>query len=272
MSAMVLCAASCKNKAENAEGKRLARVYDPQTEEAEQNYWGFYWTGNRLDSISVFLLDPGQGICNETFVYDENGHIVSSAYAGHNTEYTYDGDKIVKIFSKLSNEMFACFNVTYEFEYQGDRISRVLRTLETAIIGEEPTSNAMYTAYTWEGDKLVKEESGIVENGVMGPINYVQYNTYDDNHNPYYKEGFMDFVNMFYPVPPFVNAYICSHNLLSVTSVKVDSTGATTDTAFASTFSYTYDEDGYPITGKCIHRNMMADSTVSYNLAFEYVK
>ena len=273
MAALVLCAASCKKN--NTNTKKIESVGYSENGTVKK-LLTFHWSEDQLDSLGVCYLGDSNGYPFEYFTY-QNGRVASSTFGDHDsdyytTEYTYDGDKIVKISSRINFEWLDYFNITYAFEYQGDHISRILYTQESARNGMDTTGFTYYSLCTWEGDNLVKEESGSMVDGVAGPVTEIQSYTYDNNINPYYKEGFMDFVTMFNPKPVLEKAFLCPHNILSTTVFKADRTGAVADTVSASTFSYTYDEDGYPTAGQYIRRDIESNETVSYSLAFEYVK
>ena len=255
--------------------KRIARIDEVITDSLgvetiePQEVWN--WEGNVLKSIDY----PSWDDWSEVFTY-ENGHIASSIFDGDVTYFTYNGDKLVKMETTfMENDTIGRNYITYSFEYQGDRISKIVVYHQTEgdkallnnplrfvlpqgvsdLIMENMTQSiakatrdgghetvAGITEYTmnWDGNNVTKidmKETYI--NYGSDETEGVMNLTYDDKHNP--MQGIIYFEKMFFD--PF-NIWEC--NILSPNNVLTSQNSISEGTNDNHTYQYTYDADGYP--------------------------
>ena len=267
MAALVLCAGSCKKEKEDTNTKKLTRIHGLTVDGTDWNYLTYHWTDNLLDSIGFFYMRDSDGYHAEHFTY-ENGRVVSAVWDNYTITYTYNGDKIAKIIAVLHSDTYSYSRKTYTYDYQGDKISRETLITDVLYTNGARLYREEYLDYTWEGDNVVKKEFSKMEDGVTTPVTFIEYYTFDNNHNPFNNIP-LDFVSKYFFFPPLNGATQCgSHNILSYTRVDYDNDVA--DTTVTINNTYTYDADGYPTTIKCEY--LYDSNKTIYNFAYEYQK
>ncbi|AWH85095.1 hypothetical protein HYN59_08130 [Flavobacterium album] len=193
-------------------------------------------------------------IVTTLYQYDGEKLVAISNSAGQNNVFTYTGDQITKVEHTGNNEDAKTTEFTYDDE---GRVSEMLEYGFNTILGEEgevpvqePWANRTTYAYnddgtitlvTYAGDhesqtEVIKEGTLTVANGNVTAYTSASGNsayTFDGSNNPEMNITGISPVNIAWQLGGINNITAASH-----------SNGSGSYTA-----TYTYDQDGYPLTG-----------------------
>lgn len=210
-----------------------------------------WYTDFEYDNQNRLTREKGT-IQNIQYIYDKDRLVQVNQTLANNkviSEINYDGDKI----SKIANVNRANNQPEYKEElvcfYQGDNLSRVDRKRDGNV-------TIQYT-YDYINNKLTKMTLKAI-NGTT-----VEQYTTDNKKNIQYDTGFqtLQLIRLLKGQPPTLD------NILT-RSVVADITNQP-QVRYEQTFSYTYDDDGYPRTATRIHTRGGAQVSI-YNYTFEY--
>lgn len=298
VAAVALCATSCKKDGVYKPGKQIAKiVYIDDEDGTTEPYETWNWDGKLLKSITYHWLSDANGEpCVETFTYDGNRIVASDFDDGHTT-YTYDGKRLSSFEFTWGDTSLWRSTVVYSFEYEGDRISTITQSghtvtpekrlpmgmlrmmlpepvcqqiqrdgqreaAEAAKLGAKNVVDIVRTyKLTWEGSNIAKVECECRSNDEL-IYTTTEVMTYDDMHNPFMD--LHDETRMFY-----IDMYVsfCSNNVLTWNKYY----GAESNTPeYSSTYTYKYDEDGYPV--EYVLMEVGPYRTTTSKFALEYSK
>jgi len=119
--------------------------------------YGFFWTGNRLDSIVAYAGDPKY---NTTYVmeYDEQGRLIHEYSTGGSYDWKFEYDSKGRLFKMhyaiLWDEGIYNRYVT-SYIYEGDKVTKTIKTGSIYNLQGGPFTKTEECVFTWDGDNVV---------------------------------------------------------------------------------------------------------------------
>ena len=149
--------------------------------------YGFFWTGNRLDSIVAYAGDPKY---NTTYVmeYDEQGRLIHEYSTGGSYDWKFEYDSKGRLFKMhyaiLWDEGIYNRYVT-SYIYEGDKVTKTIKKGIIYNVQGGPFNKTEECVYTWDGDNVVamSEVRTDEEGNVEASSNFTA--TYSANLNPF---------------------------------------------------------------------------------------
>lgn len=181
------------------------------TTSSDPSYKYFYDDSNRISTIE----------CYDCGVLEDR------------TDFIYDGDELHEVLCYVNLENNAPeLESKHSIIYSGNRI----KTIESNYYRGQ-NDDEIISSYTWNGDNVTKIEC--IDNGFITVYDI----EYDSKNSPFYG----CFIYGFDPVLTFRDAF-SKNNYTRIKVHSIDVKGHKSDTETLQTATYTYSNDGFPMT------------------------
>ena len=193
---------------------------------------------------------------------------------GYQTSFSYQNDKLVGTQSTNGVDDSENISETYTYDAEGR-----LATITTSIAGFGTSmSNVAHSSNNTVVERLDPSNNDVIDRTTLSNENVVKFEEFDSNNNLSYQEDFT-YGNM---SSPFVNMdlrsdflTISSENLSDVfyfnaNNILTESYSDPNVPEFnsTSTYSYTFNEDGYPETITEVYAEDGFTETITYTLTY----
>lgn len=129
--ALVVACSSCNKAGKYNPRKKISRIY--REGDGISKYMAEIWTWNKnkLDRIDHYS-SSGNLNYTELFSYNKKGYIERITSGSSYTQFTYDGNKLVKAQRYIGGTLYE----DYEFTYKGSKLSKMTETYYSNYKGE----------------------------------------------------------------------------------------------------------------------------------------
>jgi hypothetical protein len=211
---------------------------------------------NGVTSMSTYTYDDKNRITSiktgstQEIKYSYNGAEIAaievrSGNISSNSVFSNSGGKPVKIVGKSYDGGVLIKEVSFSFAYSGELITNINIT-ENGIIGQKT--------------KIKYQDNNIIETESESSVIIKSVNTYGSKFS-----RFKDSRQKYYTGVEFFDSFSVS-DLLKTVIIYPDGNTLT------STYTYTYDSEGYPITRSVAHVHSLAGAVGESQSTFEYKK